>query len=77
MSSSDYLVIQLWVLVIITPPGSNFFNAYFNPTQFSFRVKNATEILNDATMVVYYSLDSGSLYDNGPNRINQFNNYYW
>jgi hypothetical protein len=54
----------------VTPPGSNFFNGYFDQMQFSFCAKNATEILNDATLVVYYSFDGGSTYDNGPNGIN-------
>ena len=33
------------------------------------RVKNATELLNEATLVAYYSFD-GSYNDSGPNRIN-------
>ena len=54
----------------LTPPGLDFFNGYFDQMQFSIRAKNATEVLNDATLVVYYSFDGGSLLDNGPNGIN-------
>ena len=54
----------------LTPPGSNFFNGYIDQMEFLTRAKNATEILNDATLVVYYSFDNGSLYDQGPNGIN-------
>lgn len=54
----------------LTPPGSNFFNGYFDQMRFALRAKNSTEMLNDATLVVYYSFDGGSLFDNGPNGIN-------
>jgi hypothetical protein len=54
----------------VTPSGSNFFNGYLDQMRFSLRAKNSTEILNDASLVVYYSFDGGSVYDNGPNGIN-------
>ncbi|CAF3480091.1 unnamed protein product [Rotaria sp. Silwood1] len=46
------------------------FNGYIDNVRFEARAKNSTEILNDATLHVYYSFDSGSLTDNGPNGIN-------
>ncbi|CAF4923209.1 unnamed protein product, partial [Rotaria sp. Silwood1] len=46
------------------------FNGYIDNVRFEARTKNSTEILNDATLHVYYSFDSGSLTDNGPNGIN-------
>ncbi|CAF1523708.1 unnamed protein product [Rotaria sp. Silwood1] len=46
------------------------FNGYIDNVRFEARAKNSTEILNDATLHVYYSFDSGSLIDNGPNGIN-------
>ena len=54
----------------LTPPGVNFFNGYIDQMQFSLRAKNTTDMLNDATLVVYYSFDGGSLLDSGPNGIN-------
>ncbi|CAF3613042.1 unnamed protein product [Rotaria sordida] len=46
------------------------FNGYMDQVSYIARAKNDTEILNDATLYVYYSFDSGSLIDGGPNGIN-------
>ncbi|CAM4952174.1 unnamed protein product [Rotaria socialis] len=46
------------------------FNGYIDQVRFESRAKNATELLNDATLYVYYSFDGGSLVDNGINGIN-------
>ncbi|CAF3686179.1 unnamed protein product [Rotaria sordida] len=46
------------------------FNGYIDNVRFEARAKNSTEILNDATLHVYYSFDGGSRTDNGPNGIN-------
>ncbi|CAF2828970.1 unnamed protein product [Rotaria sp. Silwood2] len=46
------------------------FNGYIDNVRFEARAKNLTEILNDATLYVYYSFDDGSPTDNGPNGIN-------
>ncbi|CAF1572593.1 unnamed protein product, partial [Didymodactylos carnosus] len=49
---------------------NNPFNGYMDQVLFTPRAKNATEILNDATLSAYYSFD-GSLYlDSGPLWIN-------
>ena len=50
-------------------PG-HFWTGYLDDVLYVSRAKTATEILLDATMVAYYPFDSGSLYDQGPNRIN-------
>jgi hypothetical protein len=54
----------------VTPPGVNFFNGGMDQMQFVWRAKNSSELLNDATLVAYYSFDNGSLYDSGPNGFN-------
>ncbi|CAM4753814.1 unnamed protein product [Rotaria magnacalcarata] len=46
------------------------FNGYIDQVRFESRAKNGTELLNDATLYVYYSFDGGSLVDNGLNGIN-------
>ena len=50
-------------------PGS-FWTGYLDDISYVSRAKSATEILSDATLVAYYPFDNGSLYDQGPNRIN-------
>ena len=37
---------------------------------FTNRVKTLAEVLDDATLTLYFSFDNGSLYDKGPMRIN-------
>jgi hypothetical protein len=54
----------------VTPPGVNFFNGVMDQMQFVWTAKNSSELLNDATLVAYYSFDNGSLYDSGPNGFN-------
>jgi hypothetical protein len=49
---------------------SYFWTGYIDEVTFVSRAKNASEVLDDATLVAYYSFDSGSFYDSGPNRIN-------
>ncbi|CAF3930044.1 unnamed protein product [Rotaria sp. Silwood1] len=46
------------------------FNGYIDQVRYTARVKNSTELLNDASQYVYYSFDGGSIIDNGPNGIN-------
>ncbi|CAF1326008.1 unnamed protein product [Rotaria sordida] len=71
-SSSDYN--GLWGITTI---GATFelgsataFNGYIDNVRYESRAKNSTEIQNDATLQVYYSFDSSSLTDGGPNGIN-------
>lgn len=47
-----------------------FWTGYLDDVQYVSRAKTATEILDDATLVAYYSFDNGSFLDRGPNRIN-------
>ncbi|CAF1166680.1 unnamed protein product [Didymodactylos carnosus] len=49
---------------------ANPFNGYMDQVLFTPRAKNATEILNDATLTAYYSFDSGSYLDSGSLWIN-------
>ncbi|CAF1377781.1 unnamed protein product [Didymodactylos carnosus] len=51
---------------IVTQP----FNGYMDQVLFTPRAKNATEILNDATLTAYYSFDGGLYLDSGPLWIN-------
>ncbi|CAF1033925.1 unnamed protein product [Rotaria sordida] len=46
------------------------FNGYIDQVRYKSRAKNSTELLNDASLYVYYSFDGGSILDNGPNGIN-------
>ncbi|CAF0893767.1 unnamed protein product [Didymodactylos carnosus] len=46
------------------------FNGYIDQVAFVPRAKNATEVLDDATLVAYYSFDNGSYLDFGPLWIN-------
>ena len=47
-----------------------FWTGYLDEVQYVSRAKSASEVLDDATLVAYYSFDNGSLLDQGPNRIN-------
>ena len=47
----------------------NYLNGYVDHFSISDRAKTPCEILNDATLVAYFSFDSGSLVDNGPNML--------
>ena len=67
MGSVGHTTIGVTYLI---PPGSNFFNGYLDQMRFSLRAKNATEMMNIASLVTYYSFDNGSLSDNGPNGVN-------
>ena len=49
---------------------SSFWTGYLDDVSYASRAKSASEVLSDATLVAYYSFDSGSLSDLGPNRIN-------
>ena len=50
---------------------SNFWTGLIDQLSYVSQAKNATEILDDATLVAYYSFDNGTNYrDSGPNRIN-------
>ncbi|CAF1353926.1 unnamed protein product [Didymodactylos carnosus] len=48
---------------------TNYLNAYVDHFSISNRAKSACEVLNDATLVAYFSFDSGSLVDSGPNML--------
>ncbi|CAF1024927.1 unnamed protein product [Adineta steineri] len=50
-------------------PLTSYLNAYVDHFSISNRAKSASEIINDATLVTYFSFDSGSLVDNGPNML--------
>ncbi len=49
---------------------SYFWTGYIDEVTFISQAKSASEVLDDATLVAYYSFDGGSFYDSGPNRIN-------
>jgi hypothetical protein len=50
---------------------TSFFNGYIDNLNIVTRAKSSAEILNDATLVAYYSFDTSYLnYDNGPNGLN-------
>ena len=49
---------------------SSFWTGSIDQISYVSRAKNASEILDDATLVTYYSFDGGSFYDAGPNKIN-------
>jgi hypothetical protein len=52
-------------------PYSNYFTGYIDQILYNSRIKNASEILDDATLVVYYRfLSTAPLIDSGPNYIN-------
>ncbi|CAF1633714.1 unnamed protein product, partial [Didymodactylos carnosus] len=49
---------------------NNYFDGFIDQLYFVSRAKNATEILSDATLVVYYSFDGNPTSDSGPLYIN-------
>lgn len=49
---------------------SSFWTGYLDDILYAPRAKASSEVLSDATLVAYYSFDSGSMTDLGPNRIN-------
>ena len=49
---------------------SSCFDGLIDELSYTNRAKNSTEILRDATLVVHFSFDSNSTYDQGPLRIN-------
>ncbi|CAF1557972.1 unnamed protein product, partial [Didymodactylos carnosus] len=53
---------------------ANYYNGYIDNMALTTRAKSSTEILNDATNIVYYSFDQPNpYYDNGVNHINSTN----
>ncbi|CAF4175605.1 unnamed protein product [Adineta steineri] len=40
---------------------------YIDQVSITYRAKSANEILDDATLIAYYSFDCGSIFDSGPN----------
>lgn len=48
----------------------NYFDGYIDSIAYFGRSKNATEVLNDATLVAFLSFDSNTLVDSGPLLIN-------
>lgn len=54
--------------VINTP--NNYFDGYLDSIAYFSRAKNATEVLFDATLVVYLPFDGNTLLDSGPLSIN-------
>lgn len=56
-------------------PGS-YWNGLIDQVSYVSRAKNSTEILSDATLVAYYTFDTGLTYtDSGPNGINGVSEY--
>ena len=51
-------------------PLNYYFNGYIDQVRFEPRAKSSWELLYDATLSAYYSFDSSSLLDGGPNGIN-------
>jgi len=49
---------------------NNFFDGYLDSIAYFGHAKNATEILNDATLVAFLPFDTNSLLDSGPLKIN-------
>ena len=49
---------------------SNTFNGLIDQLSYISRAKTASEILDDATLTVYFSFNNGSIYDGGPLHIN-------
>ena len=47
-----------------------YFDGLLDQLYYTNRVKTAAEILDDATLTLYFSFDNGSVYDSGPLRIN-------
>jgi hypothetical protein len=48
-------------------PFADYFIGYIDQVSITYRVKTANEILDDASLVAYYSFDCGSTLDSGPN----------
>ena len=59
---------QLLVGAVILGNGIHTFNGYIDEMIFVSRVKNATELLDEATLVAHYSFDN-TLLDSGPNNM--------
>jgi hypothetical protein len=51
---------------------SNEYSGYMDHVSITYRVKTASEILNDATLAAYYTFDSGSTLDSGPNLLHGY-----
>jgi hypothetical protein len=49
---------------------SYFWIGYIDEVTFISQTKTASQVLDDATLVAYYSFDNGSFYDSGPKRTN-------
>ena len=49
---------------------TNFFTGYIDLVLVMTQAKNASEVLNDGSLVCYYSFDSNSYYDSGPLGLN-------
>ena len=67
-----YLLCSSAILIgsnVLGAPNS-FFDGCLDSLEYLTRVKNASEILNDATLVAYLSFDGNSLLDRGPLGIN-------
>jgi hypothetical protein len=71
ISSSLYIgnASQIVLGPLLSMPMFNFHNGYIDKLIFVSRVKNATELLDEATLVAYYPFDN-SYIDAGPNNIN-------
>jgi hypothetical protein len=52
------------------PNGGGYFNGFIDQLSLVEWAKNATDILNDATLVAWYSFANNSYRDSGPNGIN-------
>jgi hypothetical protein len=61
---------NLTVGMAIIPPYMYYFDGLIDQLYYTNRAKSSTEILDDATLTLYFSFDNGSIYDSGPLRIN-------
>jgi hypothetical protein len=61
---------SLTVGMALRPPHIYYFDGLIDQLSYTNRAKSSTEILDDATLTLYFSFDNGSIYDSGPLRIN-------
>jgi hypothetical protein len=61
---------SLTVGMALLPPVTCYFDGLIDQLSYTNRAKSSTEILDDATLTLYFSFDNGPIYDSGPLRIN-------
>ncbi|CAF3956985.1 unnamed protein product [Adineta steineri] len=67
LSPTGYLGQSGQVTICKVIPWLSSFTAYIDQIYVTQRAKTANEILNDATLIAYYSFDCGSIFDSSPN----------